>query len=149
MTATGHAVIGTIIAAKISNPYLAIPLAIASHVAADMIPHWDTATNREKKGKQRVLVETLFDIAIGFVISYVILVIFFPMTNPMYALFMILVAQSFDWLMAPYYFFNIRFFPFVWAYKMQKKFDSELDKPWGIVTQVAMVLLLLLLAHLF
>ena len=49
MTATTHALIGTIIAAKIGNPALAIPIAIASHIAADAIPHWDTATNRKKK----------------------------------------------------------------------------------------------------
>lgn len=146
MTATGHAILGTIIAAKIGNPYLAIPLALASHIAADLIPHWDTATNKDKKGKERVLVETLFDIALGFFLSYVILTLFFPNTNPFYALFIILVAQAFDWLMAPYYFFNINLPPFTWAYHFQKKFDNELDAPWGIITQVAAIILVLLIA---
>lgn len=148
MTATGHAILGTIIAAKISNPYLAIPLAIASHVATDYIPHWDTATNRKKKGINRVLVETFFDIAIGFILSYLVLAYFFPNTNSLYAIFMILVSQSFDWLMAPYYFFKINKPPFTWAYLLQKKFDNQLDAPWGIVTQVATVLLVLFLAAL-
>ncbi|MBI2430578.1 MAG: hypothetical protein HYV39_01020 [Candidatus Levybacteria bacterium] len=146
MTATGHAIIGTIIAAKVGNPYLAVPLALASHVAADIIPHWDTATNRKSKGKDRVLTETIFDIALGFLLSYAILTFFFPNTNFLYALLMIFVSQSFDWLMAPYYFFHINMPPFTWAYQLQKKFDSELDAPWGIVTQVAAVLVVLFLA---
>lgn len=146
MTATGHAILGTIIAAKISNPYLAIPLAIASHVAADLIPHWDTATSKDKKGKERVLMETLFDIALGFFISYALLGMFFPNTDPFYALFLILVSQSFDWLMAPYYFFNVNLPPFNWAYWLQKKFNNDLDKPWGIITQVAAVTTILLFA---
>lgn len=146
MTATGHAVLGTIIAAKFSNPYLAIPLALASHVITDYIPHWDTATNRKKKGKDRVLIETFFDIAIGFILSYIVLIYFFPTTNSFYAIFMIIVSQSLDWLMAPYYFFNINVPPFNWAYFLQKKFDRRLDKPWGIVTQVVTVFCTLIAA---
>ncbi|MBI2622772.1 MAG: hypothetical protein HYW64_01620, partial [Candidatus Levybacteria bacterium] len=129
MTATGHAVIGTVIAAKVGNPALAIPLALASHIAADFIPHWDTGTNREKKGLQRVLFETIFDVLLSFALSYGLLVFLFPKTEPLYAFLIILASQSFDWLMAPYYFFGIK--AFKWAYDLQKLFDNKLDKPWG------------------
>ncbi|MBI2012734.1 hypothetical protein HYS90_02270, partial [Candidatus Curtissbacteria bacterium] len=49
MTATAHALIGASIAAKITNPYLGIPLAIISHFVADLIPHWDAGTNHREK----------------------------------------------------------------------------------------------------
>lgn len=146
MTATAHAVIGTVIAAKIGNPYLATPIALASHIVADMIPHWDTATNVKKKGKERVMAETFFDIALGFFISYILLTFLFPQTHPIYAVFMILASQSFDWFMAPYYFFKINLPPFNWAYHFQKKFDHELDAPWGIINQIVILILIVALA---
>lgn len=149
MTATGHAIIGTLIAAKIPNPYIAIPLAVASHIVADMIPHWDTATNVKTKGKKRVIAETMYDIVLGFFISWLLVVYFFPTTNTVYVIVMILASQSLDWLTAPYYFLNIRFPLFRLAYQFQKKFDNSLDAPWGIVTQVGILLLLIGLAVTF
>ncbi|OGH19863.1 MAG: hypothetical protein A3D74_02920 [Candidatus Levybacteria bacterium RIFCSPHIGHO2_02_FULL_37_13] len=149
MTATGHAVLGTIIAAKIGNPILAIPLAVASHIAADIFPHWDTATNRDKKGKKRVIIESFFDLIFGLLLSYTIIFLLFPQTNFLYVLFLILAAQSLDWLMIPYYFFNINFPLFKWAYKFQKSFNHDLDKPWGIINQVAVLVLIVILAKIF
>ena len=148
MTATGHAVIGTIIAAKIGNPYLAVPIAFFSHIAADLFPHWDTATNIKTKGKKRVIVETLFDIAIGFFISYLIMVFLFPKTNPIYMFFIILVSQSLDWFTAPYYFLQIKIPPFTWAYNFQKLFDNRLQAPWGIINQIAILTVLVVAAKL-
>lgn len=146
MTATSHAIIGTVIAVKIGNPVLAVPLAIASHILADLIPHWDTATNAKTKGKKRVFTDTLIDICLGFFLSYLLVLFLFPTTSFSYVIVMILAAQSLDWLFAPYYFFNIKFTPFVWSYKFQKRLNSPLDKPWGIINQVAVLVLLILLA---
>ena len=149
MTATAHAVLGTVIAAKVGNPALAIPLAIASHIAADIFPHWDTATNKIQKGTKRVLVDSFFDVIFGFLISYAIIFFLFPQTNLFYVLFIIIVAQSLDWLMLPYYFLNINFPLFRWAYKFQKSFNHSLDKPWGIINQIAVLVLIIILAKLF
>jgi len=149
MTATGHAVLGTIIAAKVGNPALAIPLAIASHVAADIFPHWDTATNTSKKGKKRAIIDSFIDLVFGFLLSYTIVFFLFPQTNLFYVLFLILVSQSLDWLMLPYYFFRINFPLFKWAYKFQKSFNHSLDKPWGIINQIAVLVLIVILAKVF
>ena len=149
MTATAHAVIGAVIAAKIGNPSLAVPIALASHVAADAIPHWDTATNRETKGVKKVIVDSAFDLTVGFIFSYLIILFLFPNTNLTYAFFLILVSQSLDWLMVPYRLFNINFFLFRWSYKFQKLFDNRMDKPWGIITQVVFLVLLLILGKIF
>lgn len=147
MTATGHAIIGTIIAAKVGNPSFAIPLAIVSHFIADAIPHWDIATHRKEKSKANLILEAFSDVLLGFVLSFLILVLLFPATDPSYAFLMILVSQSPDWATAPYYFFGIK--SFKWAYKLQKVFDRDLDKPWGIINQIAVLVLILIFAKIF
>lgn len=144
MTATGHAVIGTIIAAKIGNPYLAAPLALVSHMLADMFPHWDTATNRRKKSKQRIFIDTIFDVLVGFLISYLMIQFLFPKTDLLYTFVIVIISQSPDWLMAPYYFFHMKIFK--WMYDLQKKFDSSLDKPWGIINQIAILIFITIIA---
>lgn len=40
MTATNHALTGALIGLTISNPWLAVPAALLSHVICDMIPHF-------------------------------------------------------------------------------------------------------------
>src|SRR3989344_6628753 len=142
MTATGHAIIGTVIAAKIADPVLAAPLALASHFLADALPHWDTGYHREQKSKRKFFIQSVADVAIGFAASYALIVAFFPQTNLAYAFFMILVAQGPDWLTAPYLFFDMKFPPFSWAYRLQKAFDNPLGAPWGIVNQVVTVILI-------
>lgn len=149
MTATGHAIIGTVIAAKIGNPALAIPIALASHVVADAFPHWDVATNDKKKTRTVVLSQTVLDVLFGFLICYILLITLFPHTNLSYALLIIIAAQFFDWATAPYYFFKLRIPPFTWAYRFQKLFDHRLNKPWGIINQVAVLILLVVICKIF
>lgn len=147
MTATGHAIIGTVIAAKIANPYLAIPIAISSHFAADLFPHWDTATNLRKKGVTRVFTETIIDVFLGLTTSYLVLNYLSPSADFSYALLIIIFAQLPDWLMSPYVFFKIKLFK--WAYDIQQPFNKKLDKPWGIINQIAVLVLIVILAKVF
>ena len=149
MTATGHAVIGTVIAAKIGNPALAIPIAVTSHVVADYFPHWDFATNRKEKGKKKILQDAQLDVIFGFILSFLIIELLFPYVNLFYAFAVIIAAQALDWLMAPFYFWGIKFPPFIWSYKFQKKIEHRLDKPWGIINQVAILIALVALAKFF
>ncbi len=149
MTATGHAIIGTVIAVKIGNPALAVPLAIASHIAADIFPHWDAATNGKDKSKLRLFWEASADVVIGFVLSFTLLELLFPQTSIIYAFIMIIVSQSLDWITAPYYIFNIKAQPFLWMYNFQTKHNTKMDKPWGIINQVAILVILVILAKVF
>ncbi len=41
MTGINHAATGALVAAAINKPVLALPAALLSHFAVDMIPHWD------------------------------------------------------------------------------------------------------------
>jgi len=138
MTATSHAIVGSVIAAKIGNPALAVPIALASHVVLDSIPHWDTATNGHGKRNLKTFINTIFDFVISLVVSYFIITLLFPGTNLLYAFFIIIIAQLFDWFTVPYLFFGINFISY-YVYKFQKLFDRKLASPWGVITQVATV----------
>lgn len=148
MTATSHAVVGTVIAAKIGDPALAIPIAIASHVLLDSIPHWDTRTNGNGRKDTKTLVKTIYDFLIGLILSYLIVFLLFPRTSLAYTFIIIIAAQLFDWLTVPYLFLGANS-PFKYMYKFQKLFDRKLDKPWGIITQVATVFAVIVLGIVF
>lgn len=150
MTATGHAVIGTVIAATISNPYIAALLAIFSHLAADIYPHWDSGTHEATKSKDRIFNEAIIDILLGFVVSYLLIYFLFPKTNLIYASIMIILAQGFDWAWSPYYFFNMHIPPFSWVYIFSEKyFNTKQDKPWGIINQIMILVFLIVIAKLY
>jgi hypothetical protein len=145
MTATGHAVIGVVIAATIPNPLIAVPLALGSHLLADLFPHWDAGTNRSKKSKQRFLMEAVADVILSLAVTFFLVLYLFPQTDLIYAYLIVFFAQFFDWITAPYLFFKIEK-PgiFKWFYEFQKKyFDTRLDKPWGIIGQVTLLILLI------
>ena len=147
MTSTAHAILGTVIAAKIGNPALALPIAFFSHFAADAFPHWDIATNIKRKGKRLVMIEAFIDVVFGFIASYVLLQFLSPQTSYSYTALVVLTSQLPDWLTAPYYFFKVN--AFKKAYIIQKKFDRELNKPWGIINQIVLLVLIIALAKIF
>ena len=149
MTATGHAIIGTVIAAKVGNPALAIPIAFTSHFLADALPHWDTGTNRHKKSMARFFTESFIDVVLGFVLSWIIIAWLFPTTNLTYAFIIIIVSELPDWLTAPYLFFKLEIQPFISIYKLQKKFDTELDLPWGFINQALVLIGIVFIAKIF
>lgn len=147
MTATGHAVIGVAIAATFSNPIIAIPLAIGSHVLADLFPHWDTGTNRKEKSQSRFFSDSIIDGVTSVIITFLLVEFIFPHTDLLYAYFIVFWAQFFDWATAPYLFLKIKKPPiFYWFYKLQKSFDNKLDKPWGIIGQVSVLAGIIIIA---
>jgi hypothetical protein len=149
MTATGHALVGTVIAAKIGNPALAIPIALASHFLCDALPHWDTGHGRENQTKARFVTATVIDVLLSFILSYLLIILFFPTTNLLYAFLIIIICQLPDWLTVPYLFLNWKFAPFTWIYEIQKRFDSSIGLPWGFINQAVAIIALIVLAKIF
>jgi hypothetical protein len=75
MTATNHALTGAFIGLALGNPWVALPVALASHFVCDAIPHFGHARNdmhwlRSKFFKRLLLT----DIALCFVIAGTIVV---------------------------------------------------------------------------
>lgn len=136
MTATAHALIGAAIAAKVINPFLAIPLAIISHFALDLVPHWDAGTNHRQKTKKKLKIEATVDVLLGFALSFLL---FGSSVNPIYLFIMIIAAQLPDWIEAPYWIFGVNLPPFTWMYQISHRVQSRLQLPWGLVTQIVIV----------
>jgi hypothetical protein len=84
MTATGHAVVGTVIAVAVSNPVIGIPLAILSHVAADAFPHWDTGTNKKLKSNRDFVVQSVADLILSYILPLILALVLFPNVNLIY-----------------------------------------------------------------
>lgn len=49
MLETPHVIVGAVIATKVVNPALAIPLAFGSHFLLEKVPHWNPHLNAEMK----------------------------------------------------------------------------------------------------
>lgn len=152
MTATGHAVMGTALAAAIPNPYLGIPIAILSHIACDAFPHWDTGTNlrinnpKSHKTRLQFFTQSFIDLGLSFALPFILMLYLFPHVNLLYLYSMVISAQGFDWLTAPALFLKWKFPPFSTAYWFQGTFDHRLDKPWGIILQITILIVFVSLA---
>ncbi|KKT40137.1 hypothetical protein A3K29_04525 [Candidatus Collierbacteria bacterium RIFOXYB2_FULL_46_14] len=147
MLSIAHGLTGALIASKIPNPILSIPLVLASHFLEDRVPHWDVGQglSSQKKSKQTAFFQELF---FDFPISILIVYLFFQMGRPFdwrpwLGWFIGLLP---DFIEFPYLFLNHRG-------SMIKKFAtfhtwchrSTPDRFWGILPQVLILLLVLLL----
>jgi hypothetical protein len=66
---TPHVAVGAAIATKIPNPLISIPLALASHIVLDRIPHWNphfyTETQKYGHPKKESIVFSIADVALS------------------------------------------------------------------------------------
>lgn len=70
MTGLNHAVTGALVAAAIDKPAIALPAALLSHFAADMVPHWDYKVPGGLRAKQVVmLIDLILSIWLLFALS--------------------------------------------------------------------------------
>lgn len=141
MTATGHALIATLLIVKFPDPAISLPLAFASHFACDIIPHWDSGTHHHDKTRQRLFFEAGLDVIVSVFLS---VLLFEALGGGNYILLFIgiFLSQLPDWLTAPYFILHMKSPLVAWSrhmYRLQHRLNSRLDKPWGIVTQVVTV----------
>lgn len=146
MTATAHAIVGGAIAASIPNPALGITLAAASHPILDLIPHWDFGWGWKKKSKILLFVQASFDLILGTLLAFFI----FGQNIPAwYFLVCVFASEFWDILEAPYWFLNWHFPPFSWIYKIQSQLQGKAKLPWGILSQVVTVALIIFILQIF
>lgn len=140
-----HAVVGAVIATKIGNPALALPLALASHFALDLVPHWNPHLNTEvaKYGKITIKSKLLIagDVALSLVGGLFIASYKLPDINS----FIIVVLGALmgvlpDLVEAPYFFFNLRWRPVEKLIKFQKSIQNDAPKIFGLATQAIILL---------
>ena len=77
MLETPHVAVGAAIAVAIPNPFISIPLALASHLILDQVPHWNPHSYTEVKNHGKIsdntrylaLVDVAAALAIGFFVA--------------------------------------------------------------------------------
>lgn len=146
-----HAVAGATIASKIANPAISLPLALASHFAVDLLPHWNFQLDREKQKFGKITKKTLLwlyiDSLTGLTLGLWLAKSALP--NTFHAL--TIIAGAFlavlpDLIEAPYFFLGKKnkFISLVMAFQKQLQWNIPLLP--GIMTQILFVGLLLYLA---
>lgn len=69
MTATNHAVMGSLIVAAVANPVIGLPLALLSHFVLDSLPHFGAHTVANPRSKEfRAIITTDAFLTISFMI---------------------------------------------------------------------------------
>lgn len=144
MLETPHVALGVAIALKTGNPWVAIPLSLASHFLLERVPHWNPHLNTEiktygkltNKTKFIIAIDTTLALALGLFIAYKAL----PDTN----LFLTIILSAFtsilpDLLESPYFFFGVKNKYMKWWIDLQKSIQVDATPFWGILTQVVVL----------
>lgn len=111
MLELAHALTGGVIAYKIGNPALALPLAFVSHFAVDLLPHWNPHLAKEKKRFGCVSKKTTFLVVIDCLIGLTLgLFLAFKALPDIRRMFLV-IAGCFlailpDLIEAPFFFLN-------------------------------------------
>lgn len=147
MLSIAHGPTGALIASKIPNPVISIPLILASHYLEDRIPHWDVGqglSSQRKRKRSAFLQELFFDFPLSIVLVYLFFQAGRPFDwRPWLGWFVGLLP---DFIEFPYLFLNHRGFLIkkfaafhTWSHR------STPNKFWGLLPQVLVLLLILLL----
>lgn len=139
-----HTIVGAAIAAKIQNPYLALPLALFSHFVLDLLPHWNPHLNMEIKKFGRITKHTTIIITIDVVLSLVAGFVIASKFLPDVERFLIIIAACFlavlpDVAEAPYFFFGRKDFLLARLIKFQSNLQFDVPIIPGIISQVIVV----------
>lgn len=147
MLSIAHGVTGALIATKIGNPYISIPLIIAAHFIEDYIPHWDVGqglTKKVKSHKAAFWQELLTDFPASILLVY----FFFQYGKPFSILpwlgwFFALLPDFFEF---PYMFLGWRFFPIKQLARIHKFFHHSIpNKLLGLLPQILLLTIIYLL----
>ncbi len=144
MLSIAHAATGAFIATKIHDPYLSIPLIIASHFLEDYIPHWDVGQGLTKKIKSHK-VAFLQELFTDLPASVLIVFFLFQYEQPfsIYPWLGWFVALLPDFIEFPYLFLGWRFTPIKQLAAFHKFWHHSIpNKLWGLLPQVLVLILI-------
>lgn len=147
MLSIAHGPTGALIASKIPNPFISVPLILVSHFLEDRIPHWDVGqglTSRKKSKGAAFFQELFFDFPLSILIVYLFFQAGRPFDwHPWLGWFLGLLP---DFIEFPYVFLNRRgFFLKKFAQFHSWSHQSTPNKFWGLLPQALVLLAILLL----
>ena len=151
MLLTPHTFVGVAIGVAIPNPFIAVPLSFIMHFVGDRIPHWDFYSNTKKE--ERLVgwrpVAVMFDLVVGVAVGLITtLYALWVLKNSPLALnvFLCGIASVLpDVFETPYIFGKNE--PRVLSYltSFQRKIQFQAPLPWGIISQILIVVASLIL----
>ena len=139
MTSLSHALIGASISAKITNPWPVLVVCLFTHFACDAIPHWDLGTNWRNRPKSVTGMLAIAETLLAVLGTYALFSHLVPSTTTL--LIAIIFSLLPDWLEAPYFVLlpnPPKFFYYI--YKFQSTVHEKLRAPYGVITQIGVVL---------
>ena len=145
MLETPHVIVGAAIAIKVVNPALSLPLAFASHLLLEKVPHWNPHINTEKNTLGKVSSKSvkiiIFDVVLALISGTLIASRYLPDTRR----FAVIMAACFfavlpDLIEAPYFFLNAKSLFFKKWIKFQKSLQADAEVFPGLMTQAATIL---------
>lgn len=146
MLETPHVAVGVAIASKFPNPWVAIPLSLASHIILDKVPHWNphlyTETKKHGRPSRKSTTFAIADIALAFSLGSTFAYMALPDTKM--ALLILACSFSsvfFDVVKYPYYYFK-KFRPklLVWWVNYERNLQVDTTPFWGSITQTLVIL---------
>jgi hypothetical protein len=146
-----HALSGTVIAYKFHNPALGLLLALASHFAIDLLPHWNFGLDEEKKEYGKISKKTVCflvgDCLLGLALGLYIASKAYPdLQKVIIVLTGGLLGVLPDLVEAPFYFLGIKNKHIDKLLAFQKAHQWNVSFWPGIISQVIFVVALLLIA---
>jgi ABC-type arginine transport system permease subunit len=139
-----HVAVGAAIATKIPNPFISLPLVLASHIILDRIPHWNPHSYTEMQKDGHISKFTtkiaLADVALSLVIGFFIA----SRSLPNYNRAIIVLIASFlsvlpDLAKAPYFLLHYKKGLIKKWVDFERSLQVEIDPFWGNLTQIIMI----------
>ena len=145
MLLTPHTLVGIAIASAVPDMSVAAPVSFVMHFLGDLVPHWDfySDTTEEQRTKGWRPIAVMADLALGVAIGmFFTLYALWVLKDPHKALSIFLCGIASvlpDAMSGPALFTNKAPFPFKWVLAIQERLQFQAKLPWGIVTQVIVV----------
>lgn len=145
MLETPHAFVGAAIAVAIPNPFIAIPLAFASHFVLEMVPHWNPHLHSETekyghptaKSTKIVVADSLIALIGGSAVAASALPNFWHGITILLACFASVLP---DLIEAPYFFLKIKNKMIEKWINFQRSIQSDTAVVPGLITQLITIL---------
>jgi hypothetical protein len=151
MLLTPHVFVGLAIAKAVPNPFIAVPLSFILHFFGDKVPHWDfySNTSREERLRGWRPVAVMADLGLGIAVGLTFtLYALWVKNDPSLAIrvFLCGIASVLpDALETPHIFTTTKYKFVEKLTDIQRRIQTQAPLPWGILTQVVVMVLCLFL----
>lgn len=141
MLETPHTLVGAALATKIPNPFISLPLALASHFILDKLPHWNPHLYTEKKENGKISKKSFAIVVLDSSVALVSGILIALTQSKSIMHFFIIIAACFlsvlpDIVESPYFFLNKKSVLMEKWVIFQKSIQNNSNFLWGITTQI-------------